>query len=106
MEKPRMCTFEMPRSDKEFRLDDRILEALKRVKEKTGMSVNSYVENLLFHHLKGAGEIPMTEQPLPEARGGKRSGAGKPKTVIDGVTIGTRGVRKEGDRFVEVEKEE
>jgi hypothetical protein len=73
-----MCTIEMPRSDKEFRLDDRILDALKRVKDKTGMSVNSYVESLLFHHLKGVGEIPIDTEPLPEARGGKRPGAGKP----------------------------
>jgi hypothetical protein len=82
-----MCTIEMPRSDKEFRLDDRILDALKRVKDKTGMSVNSYVESLLFHHLKGVGEIPIDTEPLPEARGGKRPGAGKPPKA-QGYTAG------------------
>jgi len=75
-----MSTLEMPRKDKEFRLDDRILDALKHASRKAGMSINAYVENVLFAHLKGVGQIPIDADPLPETRGGKREGAGKPKT--------------------------
>ena len=69
----------MPRKDKEFRLDDRIIDALKGAAAKAEMPINSYVERLLFSHLKTVGEIPLGAEPLPETRGGKRSGAGKKK---------------------------
>lgn len=72
-----MSTLEMPRKDKEFRLDDRILDALKHAARKAGMSINGYVESVLFNHLKGAGELPLDAEPLPEARGGARPNAGK-----------------------------
>ena len=69
----------MPRKDKEFRLDDRIIDALKGAAAKAEMPINSYVERLLFSHLKTVGEIPLSAEPLPETRGGRRSGAGKKK---------------------------
>jgi hypothetical protein len=74
-----MYTAEMPRKDKGFRLDTRIIEALAKVKDLTGKSSNAYVEELLMMNLKSLGIIPVDAEPLPEARGGKRSGAGKPK---------------------------
>ena len=74
-----MYTAEMPRKDKGFRLDIRIVEALSKVKDLTGKSSNAYVEELLMMNLKSLGIIPVDTEPLPEARGGKRSGAGKPK---------------------------
>jgi len=80
-----MYSAEMPRKDKGFRLDTRIIDALVKVKDLTGKSSNAYVEELLMMNLKSLGIIPVTEEPLPEGRGGKRSGAGKPKkTEVDG----------------------
>ncbi len=74
-----MNAFEMPRKPANFRLDERVLQALKAAAFDAGMSVNAYVENALFGTLKGAGKLPMDAQPLPEPRGGKREGAGRPK---------------------------
>jgi hypothetical protein len=76
-----MLLIEMPRKDKGFRLDTRIIEALAKVKELTGKTANAYVEELLLMNLKSLGIIPTDIEPLPEARGGKRDGAGKPKKV-------------------------
>ena len=69
----------MPRKDKGFRLDTRIIDALASVKALTGKSSNSYVEELLLMNLKSLGIIPVDAEPLPDNRGGKRPGAGKPK---------------------------
>ena len=76
----------MPRKDKEFRLDERIIAALKGAAAKAEMPINSYVERLLFSHLKTVGEISLSADPLPETRGGKRSGSGKKPTTPIGVT--------------------
>jgi hypothetical protein len=76
---PKMNAAEMPRKDKGFRLDTRIIDALAQVKELTGKTANAYVEEILLMNLKSLGIIPKDVEPLPEARGGKRSGAGKPK---------------------------
>ena len=78
-----MYTAEMPRKDKGFRLDIRIVEALAKVKDLTGKSSNAYVEELLMMNLKSLGIIPVDAEPLPEARGGKREGAGKPRRSKD-----------------------
>jgi hypothetical protein len=77
-EKP-MSAVCMPRDAHKFRLDDRILESLKKAADEQGISFNAYVEGILFAHAKIIGKIPPDAEPLAETRGGKRSGAGKPK---------------------------
>jgi hypothetical protein len=82
-----MCLIDMPRKAASYRLDERVLAALDEVSREGNISVNRYLENLLFAHLKQVGKIDMALQPLGEtrgsmkgeARGGKRSGAGRPK---------------------------
>jgi hypothetical protein len=75
-----MDCLEMPRRQRMFRLDDRILEALDEVSANAGhSSVNQFVEMTLFNLIKAAGKIPADAEPLPETRGGKRAGAGKPR---------------------------
>ena len=88
-----MYTAEMPRKDKGFRLDIRIVEALSKVKDLTGKSSNAYVEELLMMNLKSLGIIPVDAEPLPEARGGKREGSGKKRSVADAIDV-----EGEGDR--------
>lgn len=75
-----MFQVDMPRKQRMFRLDERILESLEDVATKAGFSsANQFVETTLFNLMKMAGAIPSEAEPLPETRGGKRSGAGKPK---------------------------
>ena len=69
----------MARIDKEFRLDDRILEGLKLAASNAGLPTNGYVEKLLFAHLKTVGVFSEELKPLSETRGGNRKGAGRPK---------------------------
>jgi hypothetical protein len=79
-----MNTVQMPRKDKGFRLDTRIVDALAQVKELTGKTANAYVEEILMLNLKSLGIIPKDVEPLSEARGGKREGTGrKPSKVED-----------------------
>ena len=82
----------MPRRQRMFRLDDRILDALDEVSTNAGYSsANQFVETTLFNILKAAGKIPADAPPLPETRGGDRkSAAAKAKakakvkpTVVD-----------------------
>jgi hypothetical protein len=88
-----MCTAEMPRKNAGYRLDERCISALKVLAERTGVSVNEYLEKLLFEHAKVQQVIPSGEERLGETRGrkktdgepevsakvkAKRSGAGKP----------------------------
>lgn len=74
-----MTAFQMPRKDKGFRLDTRLIEALTKVRDITGKTSNAYVEELLMMNLKSLGIIPTDFEPLPEARGGKRDNSGKKK---------------------------
>jgi hypothetical protein len=75
-----MTSFCMPRDAHKFRLDDRVISALKAAAEEQGISFNAYVEGILFSHGKMIGKIPADAYPLAETRGGKRSGTGrKPK---------------------------
>jgi hypothetical protein len=67
----------MPRTRVNFRLDDRVLEELEKLAGKG--KINQFVEGVLFEFLKNTGRLSKEAEPLPEARGGKRSGAGKPK---------------------------
>jgi predicted transcriptional regulator len=72
-----MCYTLMPRSNRTFKIDDRVLEALDRLAQKSNTSANRYIETLLLSHAKQLGEIPMTAEPLGDTRGGKRQGAGR-----------------------------
>ena len=86
-----MClsSIDMPRKPTSYRIDERILTALEQASREGNISVNRYLENLLFSHLKQVGKIAMGEEPLGEtrgsekgeARGGKRKGTGKPKKL-------------------------
>jgi hypothetical protein len=69
----------MPRINRTFRIDSRVLEALDRIAEKNGASANNYLENLLMSHSKLLGEMPMDSEPLADNRGGKREGSGRSK---------------------------
>lgn len=74
-----MNALEMPRKNAGYRLDERCIEALKVLADRTGRSVNEYLENLVFDHAKVHGVIPQDAEKLGETRGGRRQGAGKPK---------------------------
>jgi hypothetical protein len=80
----------MPRDAHKFRLDDRILESLKKAAEEQGISFNAYVEGILFAHAKIIGKISPDAEPLAETRGGKRSGSGKPKGKVEGDDVDPR----------------
>ena len=71
----------MPRKQRMFRLDERILASLEEVATNAGFSsANQFVEATLFNFMKMAGAIPSDAPPLPETRGGKRDrSVGKPK---------------------------
>ena len=73
----------MPRLPFTLRIDDRLIEGFNEAAKKSGLSRNVYMEQLLLGHLKGVGEIPIDTQPLGEARGGVRPGAGKKRSATD-----------------------
>ena len=77
-----MDSAEMPRRKVTYRIDDRVLDALDRLIIEG--SVNQFVEGVLFDFLKNTGRLPADAERLPENRGGKRSGAGKPKGKSEG----------------------
>jgi hypothetical protein len=100
---------DMPRRPASYRLDDRILEALDRVARDNNISVNRYMENLLFSHLKQIGAIEMGAKPLGETRGsdkGERRGGKKSKksqadpdlTQSDDGNLGLQRLPMEGNR--------
>lgn len=75
-----LVTFEMPpRLPKTFKLDERLIKALNRIAELTDESAGSYVEKVLWRHLQGLGQIPISEEPPKDQRGGKRANAGRKK---------------------------
>ncbi|MCY6492107.1 hypothetical protein [Leptolyngbya sp. GGD] len=74
-----MNTIAVPRKKAGYYIDERIIEALKELAQRTGKSVNEYLEELLFIHCKIQGVIPPDAEILKDLRGGKRPGAGKPK---------------------------
>ena len=67
-----MTAQNMPRRAAAYKLDGRVLGAIARLALKSNMSVNKYLENLLFAHGKILGEIPIDALPLGETRGHKR----------------------------------
>ena len=56
-----MNLIEMPRRQKMFRLDDRIIKALGNIAREG--KVNAFVEGLLFEFLQRAGQIPNDATP-------------------------------------------
>ncbi|MBN8563447.1 MAG: hypothetical protein J0L70_23195 [Leptolyngbya sp. UWPOB_LEPTO1] len=68
----------VPRKNAGYRLDERCIDAIKELANRTGKSINEYLEDLIFQHGKINGVIPPDAEPLGETRGGKRLGAGKP----------------------------
>ena len=91
-----MCTCEMPRKPRLFRLDDRVLDGLDDLAQSAGTNTNQFVESIMFDFLKHAGKLSKEAEQLKDGRGGKRSGAGKPKRSPNDVdAIGGEG---ESDR--------
>jgi hypothetical protein len=78
-----MCTVEMPRKPRLFRLDDRVLDGLDELAKAADTNTNQFVESLLFDFLKRAGKLAKEAEQLKDGRGGKRAGAGKPKKATD-----------------------
>ena len=76
-----MDSAQMPRRKVTYRLDDRILDELEKLV--SDGSQNQFVEGILFEFLKNTGRLPANAERLPDNRGGKRSGAGKPKAKGD-----------------------
>jgi hypothetical protein len=75
---------EMPaRKPKTYKLDERLINAVEQLAESMGQSAGSYVEQVLWKHCQGMGVIPISENPPKDQRGGKRPGAGRPKTESD-----------------------
>ncbi len=67
----------MPRRNRTFKLDDRVLDALERLAANAHTSSNRYLENLLLNHAKDKGELSGDTLPLGDGRGGKRDNAGR-----------------------------
>jgi hypothetical protein len=65
----------MPRRRVNFRIDDRVLDALNGLAGEG--KLNQFVEGLLFDFLKNTGRLPADAVKLPETRGGKRTDAGR-----------------------------
>lgn len=71
---------EMPRKRFPITIDTRLIDGVKLAAEDAGISINSYMEQLLMGHLKNLGKLPMDARPLPESRGGPRPNSGRPKS--------------------------
>ena len=84
-----MSTIEMPRERSNYRIDTRIIEGMKILSERRGLSINATVEDLLWAHLQALAIIPSDAERLKEQRGNpkgtKPPGRWKPTTPI-GVT--------------------
>jgi hypothetical protein len=74
------------RKPKTYKLDERLIDAVEKLAESMGQSGGSYVEQVLWKHCQGMGVIPISENPPKDQRGGKRSGAGRPKSKADDQT--------------------
>ena len=65
-------TLDMARKRRTFKIDERILEALKSVAHKSNTSANNWLETSLMNLLKQEGELPKDFLPILENRGGLR----------------------------------
>jgi hypothetical protein len=76
------------RKTKSFKLDERIISSLEQLANGSETTVNNYLETLLFRHCQAQGLIAMNEKAPVGGRGGKRSGAGRPKVQPTDATEG------------------
>jgi hypothetical protein len=59
----------MVRKRSTYTLDETVLEAFKRLAQKSNMSMPRYLETLMIEHSKSKGELPDDYQPIGETRG-------------------------------------
>lgn len=72
-----MNVADMPRKPKTYKLDERLIAALDNVAARSGESVGSFVEKVLWRYCQGVGVIDPHAEPSKDKRGGKREGAGR-----------------------------
>ena len=63
----------MPRKNRTFRIDERLIDGLAKVARLKNMSANKYMEDLLLKVCKEEGVLPADALPLGETRGGDRT---------------------------------
>jgi len=63
---------DMARKRRTFKLDERLLEALKDVSQQSNTSANNWLETLLINTFRNEGVLPKDFAPLVENRGGLR----------------------------------
>ena len=63
---------DMARKRRTFKLDERLLDALKDVSNRSNTSANNWLETLLIDTFKDNGALPKDFSPLVENRGGLR----------------------------------
>ncbi len=68
-----MSAVAMPRKNRTFRIDERLIDGLAKVARLKNMSANKYMEDLLLQICKDEGVLPVDALPLGETRGGDRT---------------------------------
>ena len=68
-----MTAAAMPRKNRTFRIDERLIDGLAKVARLKNMSANKYIEDLLLEICKEEGVLPPDTLPLGEMRGGDRT---------------------------------
>ena len=68
-----MTSATMPRKNRTFRIDERLIDGLAQVARLKNMSANKYMEDLLLKVCKEEGVMPADALPLGETRGGDRT---------------------------------
>ena len=64
---------DMARKRRTFKLDERLLDALKEVATEANTSANNWLETLLINTFRKNGAIPKDFKPIAENRGGLRT---------------------------------
>ena len=67
----------MPRSRRTLTLDDRVWAVMDQFAKSSGLPFARWLERYFFDRGKAEGLIDPNENPPPDGRGGKRSGAGR-----------------------------
>ena len=62
----------MPRKPVSYKLDTRLMEPLKVLATRRGLTVSRLVETLIINALVNSGDLPNEFEVLPETRGGNR----------------------------------
>lgn len=68
-----MTAATMPRKNRTFRIDERLIDGLAQIARLKNMSANKYMEDLLLTLCKEEGVLPADALPLGETRGGDRT---------------------------------